>query len=149
MLYLGADHRGYYLKEAIKEFLKSRKVEFEDLGNAQYDKDDDYPDYAELLAKKVLKNEKENKGILICGTGVGMSIVANKFKGIRAGLCLSGYLAKRAKEEDDINVLCLAADITDEKTSQTIIKEWLKTSFLSEKRHQRRLEKIKKVEEEN
>jgi len=149
MLYLGADHRGYYLKEAIKEFLKSRKVEFEDLGNAQYDKDDDYPDYAELLAKKVLKNEKENKGILICGTGIGMSIVANKFKGIRAGLCLSGYLAKRAKEEDDINVLCLAADITDEKTSQTIIKEWLKTSFLSEKRHQRRLEKIKKVEEEN
>ncbi|MFA5041870.1 MAG: ribose 5-phosphate isomerase B [Candidatus Paceibacterota bacterium] len=149
MLYLGADHRGYYLKEAIKEFLKSRKVEFEDLGNAQYDKDDDYPDYAELLAKKVLKNEKENKGILICGTGVGMSIVANKFKGIRAGLCLSGYLAKKAKEEDDINVLCLAADITDEKTSQTIIKEWLKTSFLSEKRHQRRLEKIKKVEEEN
>ncbi len=149
MLYLGADHRGYYLKEAIKEFLKSRKVEFEDLGNAQYDKDDDYPDYAELLAKEVLKNEKENKGILICGTGVGMSIVANKFKGIRAGLCLSGYLAKRAKEEDDINVLCLAADITDEKTSQTIIKEWLKTSFLSEKRHQRRLEKIKKVEEEN
>ena len=148
MLYLGADHRGYYLKEAIKEFLKSRKVEFEDLGNAQYDKDDDYPDYAELLAKKVLKNEKENKGILICGTGVGMSIVANKFKGIRAGLCLSGYLAKRAKEEDDINVLCLAADITDEKTSQTIIKEWLKTSFLCEKRHQRRLEKIKKVEEE-
>lgn len=149
MLYLGADHRGYYLKEAIKEFLKSRKVEFEDLGNAQYDKDDDYPDYAELLAKEVLKNEKENKGILICGTGIGMSIVANKFKGIRAGLCLSGYLAKRAKEEDDINVLCLAADITDEKTSQTIIKEWLKTSFLSEKRHQRRLEKIKKVEEEN
>jgi len=149
MLYLGADHRGYYLKEAIKEFLKSRKVEFEDLGNAQYDKDDDYPDYAELLAKEVLKNEKENKGILICGTGVGMSIVANKFKGIRAGLCLSGYLAKRAKEEDDINVLCLAADITDEKTSQTIIKDWLKTSFFSEKRHQRRLEKIKKVEEEN
>lgn len=145
MLYLGADHRGYYLKEAIKKFLQSRKIEFEDLGNFKYDKDDDYPDFAQLVSKAVKKDPVNNKGILICGTGIGMSIAANRFKNIRAGLALSGFMAKKAKEEDDINVLCLAADITDENTAFRIIDEWLKAKFSNLERHKRRIEKIDNI----
>ncbi|MGB9726526.1 MAG: RpiB/LacA/LacB family sugar-phosphate isomerase [Minisyncoccia bacterium] len=142
MLYLGADHRGYYLKEAIKRFLESRKIEFKDLGNLKYEKDDDYPDFAKLVAKAVQKNPNENKGILICGTGAGMCIVANRFKNIRAALALSGFMAKKAKEEDDCNILCLASDITDESTAFRIIDQWLSASFSNLERHKRRIEKI-------
>ncbi|HPP64822.1 MAG TPA: RpiB/LacA/LacB family sugar-phosphate isomerase [Candidatus Paceibacterota bacterium] len=142
MLYLGADHRGYYLKEAIKKFLKSHGLEFEDLGNLNYDKDDDFPDFAKLVAKKVQENPKENQGILICGTGIGMSIASNRFKKVRGALALSGYLARKAKEEDNANVLCLAADLTDEVTAIRIIKEWLKAKFLEEERFKRRISKI-------
>ncbi|HPC31159.1 MAG TPA: RpiB/LacA/LacB family sugar-phosphate isomerase [Candidatus Paceibacterota bacterium] len=142
MLYLGADHRGYYLKEALKKFLKSRKLEFEDLGNFHYDKDDDFPDFAKLVAEQVQKNPEQNQGILICGSGIGMSIAANRFKNIRAALVLSAYLARKAREEDNANILCLAADITDEATAIRIIKEWLKAKFLNNERYRRRIEKI-------
>jgi len=142
MIYLGADHRGYSLKEEIKKFLEQEKIKFQDLGNLEYDKKDDYPDFAKKVAEKVSSNLKKDKGILVCGTGIGMSIVANKFKGIRAGLCLSGYMARRAVEEDDINILCLAADITDSGTSKKIIKEWLKAKFKNEEPYKRRIKKI-------
>jgi len=145
MIYLGADHRGYNLKEELKKFLEQKKVKFQDLGNLEYDEEDDYPDFAKKVAEKISSNSKKDKGILICGTGIGMSIVANKFKEVRAGICLSGYMAKRAVEEDNINILCLAADITDTGTSEKIIKEWLKAKFKNEERHKRRLEKIAKL----
>ena len=149
MIYLGADHRGYNLKEEIKKFFELEKIKFKDLGNLNYDENDDYPDFVKKVVGKVLSNPKEDKGILICGTGIGMSIAANKFKGIKAGLCLSGYMAKRAIEEDDINILCLAADITDVGTSKKIIKEWLKAKFKNEERHKRRIEKILEIEKLN
>lgn len=149
MLYIGADHRGYNLKEEIKKFLEQEKIKFKDLGNLEYDENDDYPDFAKKVADKVLSNPKKDKGILICGSGIGMSIVANKQRGIRAGLCLSGYMAKRAVEEDDINVLCLAADITDSATAQKIIKQWLKANFKKEEQYKRRLEKISEIEKSN
>jgi len=142
MIYLGTDHRGYNLKEELKKFLEQEKIKFQDLGNLEYDEKDDYPDFAKKVAEKVSSNSKKDKGILICGTGIGMSIVANKFKEVRAGLCLSGYMAKRAVEEDDINILCLAADITDTGTSEKIIKEWLKAKFKNEERYKRRIKKI-------
>lgn len=142
MIYLGADHRGYDLKEEIKKFLELEKIKFKDLGNLDYIEDDDYPDFAKKVAEKISSNLKEDKGILICGTGIGMSIAANKFKEIRAGLCLSGYMAKKAVEANDINILCLAADITDVGTSKKIIQEWLKAKFKDEERHKRRLNKI-------
>lgn len=145
MIYLGTDHRGYNLKEEIKRFLEQEKTEFEDLGNLEYDEEDDYPDFAKKVAEKISSNSKKNRGILICGTGIGMSIVANKFKEVRAGLCLSRYMAKRAVEEDDINILCLAADITDTETSEKIIKEWLKAKFKNKECYKRRLEKIAKL----
>ena len=149
MIYLGTDHRGYNLKEEIKKFLEQEKIKFQDLGNLKYDEEDDYPDFAKKVVKKVLSNPKKDKGILICGTGIGMSIAANKFKGIKAGLCLSGYMAKRAIEEDDINILCLAADITDVGTTKKIIKEWLKAKFKNEERYKRRIKKILEIEKLN
>ncbi len=142
MIYLGTDHRGYNLKEGLKKFLEQEKIKFQDLGNLKYNEEDDYPDFAKKVAEKISSNPKEDKGVLICGTGIGMSIVANKFKEVRAGLCLSGYMAKRAVEEDDINILCLAADITDAGTSEKIIKEWLKAKFKNEERYKRRIKKI-------
>ena len=142
MIYLGADHRGYNLKEGIKKFLNQEKIKFKDLGNLEYDENDDYPDFAAKVAQKVSSNPEKDKGILVCGTGIGTSIVANKFKAIRAGLCLSSYMAEKAKQANDINVLCLAADITDLITAEKIIKVWLKTSFSKEERHKRRLRKI-------
>ena len=142
MIYLGADHRGYNLKEDLKKFLEQGKIKFQDLGNLEYDEEDDYPDFAKKVAEKISSNSKKDRGILICGTGIGMSIVANKFKQVRAGLCLSGYMAKRAVEEDDINILCLAADITDTGTSEKIIKEWLKAKFKDKECYKRRLNKI-------
>ena len=149
MIYLGADHRGYNLKEEIKKFFELEKIEFKDLGNLNYDENDDYPDFVKKVVEKVLSSSKKDKGILICGTGIGMSIAANKFKGIKAGLCLSGYMAKRAIEEDDINILCLAADITDVGTTKKIIKEWLKAKFKNEERYKRRAEKIFEIEKLN
>ncbi|HUS50266.1 MAG TPA: ribose 5-phosphate isomerase B [Candidatus Paceibacterota bacterium] len=149
MIYLGADHRGHNLKEEIKKFFELEKIEFKDLGNLNYDENDDYPDFVKKVVERVLSKPKKDKGILICGTGIGMSIAANKFKGIKAGLCLSGYMAKRAIEEDDINILCLAADITDVGTSKKIIKEWLKAKFKNEERYKRRIKKILEIEKLN
>jgi len=142
MLYLGADHRGYNLKENLKEYLQEKGIDFKDLGDQEYDSDDDYPDFAKKVAKKVSLSQGKDKGILICGSGIGMSIVANKFPKVRAGLCLSGYMAKRAKEEDDINILCLAADITDPGTAQRIVQEWKEAKFINKERYKRRIKKI-------
>ena len=146
MLYLGADHRGFYLKGKIKEFLKDKKIPFEDLGNFIYEEEDDYPDWAEKVAKKVQEDPKENIGLLICGTGIGMTIVANKFKGIRAGTVFSAYLTERGKKEDDLNVFVLAGDLTDEATALRIVKAILKTEFSREEKYQRRILKIEKIE---
>ncbi|MGC8651195.1 MAG: RpiB/LacA/LacB family sugar-phosphate isomerase [Minisyncoccia bacterium] len=142
MLYLGADHRGYYLKEAIKKYLASRNIEFKDLGNLEYEKNDDYPDLAKKVAKAVQENPQKNRGILICGTGIGVSITANKFKNIRAGLCLSSWIAQKAREDDDINIVCLAADLTDENTAFHIVYTFLTTQFLNKTKYKRRIKKI-------
>jgi len=144
MLYIGADHRGFNLKEEIKDFLKKEKIEFIDLGNSKYDQEDDYSDFAEKVALKVSASDK-NQGILICGSGVGMSIAANKFKGIRAGLCFSAQMAKEAKKAIDINVLCLSADFTNAATAKLIVREWIEAAFKKEPRYLRRIKKINQL----
>jgi len=148
MLYLGADHRGYYLKENIKEFLNSKKIKFQDLGNFIYDKNDDYPDFAKLVAKKVSQKPKANFGILICGSGQGVCIVANKYSQVRAALCLSSWMVQKARQDDAINILCLAADVTDPQTAFRIIKTFLKTHTSQDERYQRRLKKITQIEKQ-
>lgn len=146
MIYLGADHRGYYLKEKIKEYLLSQKQEFKDLGNFSYDKNDDYPDFASLVAKKVSQNPKTSFGIIVCGSGQGVNIVANKYPKVRAALCLSRWMAQKARQDDDSNVLSLAADLTDAQTAFNIVKTFVSTKSSKKNRYQKRLQKIIKIE---
>lgn len=149
MIYLAADHRGFALKEKIKEFLKKAKIEFEDFGNTIYDKDDDLPDFAFKVGEKVSKNSKKDKGIVICGTGIGASIISNKFKNVRAGLCMNVLVAKQSREHLDTNVLCLAADITSPSIAWMIVKAWLKTEVSDKSRYLNRLKKIRSIENNN
>ena len=143
-IFLGADHAGFELKEKVKtQFLKNFQVE--DMGAFLLDKNDDYPDYAFKVAKAVAR-EKNSKGILVCGTGEGMCIAANKVKGIRAVAPADLYSTKMSREHNDANVLCLRArKFTKEKTKK-ILQVWLNTKFVGEERHKRRLRKIEKYE---
>lgn len=143
MIYIGADHRGYNLKEKIKTWLKDWGYEFEDLGNTKFDPEDDYPDYALAVARVIANNiEQGAKGIIICGSGVGVDIVANKVKGIRCGLGFTEEQVKMARKNDDINCLALAADFIDEEKAKNLIKIFLETPFSGEEKHKRRIEKI-------
>jgi ribose 5-phosphate isomerase B len=143
-VFLGADHRGFWLKEKIKKFLKKEKIPFEDLGNFHFDPKDDYPDFAEKVAKKVAR--ERGRGILICGSGEGMAIVANKIKGIRAATVLKPQQAKLLREKNDINILALSADWMRKNLAEKIVKTFLETKFSKLKRHQRRIKKITKIE---
>jgi ribose 5-phosphate isomerase B len=141
MLYLAADHRGFNLKESIKKYLSDKGVGFEDLGAFQYDKGDDYPDYAKVLAEKVL-GDKANLGIALCGSGAGMSVALNRFKGIFAGLVINPEMTRADKQEDNINVLVLPANFIDEKVALESIEAFLNTEFDKQERRVRRLKKI-------
>lgn len=145
MIFLGADHRGYELKEKIKSYLESQNIEFKDLGTNSTEVTH-YP----LIAEKVCSNmdTKKDKAILICGSGIGMSMAANKFKGIRAGICQSIEAAKDGKEHSDLNVLVLAGDFTSIEESIPIIDVWLNSKFLNG-RYLERIEMINKIEEKN
>jgi ribose 5-phosphate isomerase B len=141
MIYIAADHAGLEVKKEIIKFLKDRHLSFNDLGPAEFNASDDYPDYGFLLANRVAQDIK-SKGILVCRSGIGMSIVANKVKGIRAALCLSVLQAQKARQHNDANVLVLAADFTPLEEMKKIINKFLETDFSSEERHKRRLAKI-------
>jgi ribose 5-phosphate isomerase B len=146
MIYLGADHAGWHLKEEIKKYLEELGYEYEDLGNQELDLQDDYPDFALAVAEKVV--ETGEKGILICATGLGMAMVANKVKGIRAAVCWDDFTALQSREHNDANILCLGGKVIDLETAKKIIRIWLETEFSGEERHVRRLKKIKRIEEE-
>jgi ribose 5-phosphate isomerase B len=143
-VYIGADHRGYQTKGALKEALRASGYNLVDLGNEKYNSEDDYTNIGIKVAEKVaLEN---GKGILICGSGVGVCIIANKANGIRAALCLSEKQARLSREDDDANILCLSADLIDCETNLNIAKTFLETFFSSEERHIRRIKKIEKYE---
>ena len=146
MLYIGADHRGFKLKETLKIYLKELNFEFEDLGAKELIPDDDYPDYAILVAKKVAEDPENNRGILICGSGVGVDVIANKFKGVRSALLFNAEQARMSRNDDNPNVLSLSADFTPEDYTKEIVRIWLETPFSYLERHVRRIEKIKKIE---
>lgn len=144
-IYIGSDHAGFKLKREIINFLNDKKYEVEDLGPFAYNKADDYPDYAGTVCEKVL--EKSGKGILICGTGQGMSRAANKHTGIYAEVCWDLETAKHAKEHSNANVLCFGMNTIDTLQAKLAVETWLETPFLPEERHTRRFDKIKKIEE--
>jgi len=144
MIYIAADHRGFRLKEEIKKWLETELYEFRDLGATEYDRDDDYPEFAFKLGEIV--SQENTRGILICGSGAGASIAANKVVGIRAGLCTSAKQASAAKNDDNINILCLSSDWVSLEDNQKIVETFLKTLFSSEERHIRRINQIKDYE---
>ncbi len=147
IIYIGADHRGFKLKESLKKFLSVTNYEVVDLGNDRYDENDDYPDFAEKVAEKVGGDASgESRGIVICGSGAGVGIAANKFKGVRCVTAISSEQSAAAKKDEDTNILALAADFLSEETAKNIVKIWLETLFSDEERHKRRLEKIKAIE---
>jgi ribose 5-phosphate isomerase B len=143
---IGSDHGGFKLKENIKKHLVSKGIEVEDVGT---DKEEscDYPDYAAMVAKKVV--ETGNLGIIVCGTGLGVSMTANKFKSIRAALCHDTYTAKMAREHNNANVLCLGGRTTRTGKAKKIVDVFLNTEASSEDRHKRRVGKIVELEKNN
>jgi ribose 5-phosphate isomerase B len=144
-IYLGADHGGFKLKEEIKNWLKEWGHSFEDFGATKFDPEDDYPDFAWPVAVKV-GHEKGALGILICRSGQGECIVANKAKGARAALAWNEQTAHAARNDDDANILCLAADYTTLDTAKKIVQTFLTTPFGTEERFLRRVNKVKKID---
>ena len=141
---IGADHAGFHLKSVLAAYLRTRGHEVIDVGTAS-DAPVDYPDFAENVAKILLDGRSE-RGILICGSGVGASVAANKIPGIRAGLCHDSYSAHQGVEHDDINVLVLGARVIGVELARELVDRFLPAKFTGEERHQRRLEKIKALE---
>jgi RpiB/LacA/LacB family sugar-phosphate isomerase len=141
MIYIASDHAGFELKRELINLFKQENIKHKDMGPKVAKQDDDYPDYALPLAEKVAESKKD-LGILICRNGIGMSIAANKVKGIRAGLCTHVGQAVTARAHDDCNILVLAADFIDQEKNFSIIRTFLEGEFSKEERHKRRLEKI-------
>lgn len=146
MIYLGADHRGFMLKEKIKSWMAVQGILFRDLGAEMLTADDDYPDYAADVAAEVAKKPEEDRGILICGSGAGVCIAANKFHGIRAALATTPEMARVLRNDDDVNVLCLASDFTNEDDVLKIVDTWFHAPFAGEERYKRRIAKISDIE---
>jgi ribose 5-phosphate isomerase B len=147
MIYIASDHAGYQLKKYLTRYLTVQlKRDFEDLGPDEYDKEDDFPDFAAKVARKVA-SKKDALGILICGSGQGVCITANKFKGIRAILGYSIEAAELARKHDFANVLCLAGRVLSNEHAIAIVRTFLENEPKQEKRFLRRIEKIRKIEQ--
>ena len=152
-IFIGADHRGYDLKEKIAKWLFEAKYEFEDMGADHLDPEDNYTIYAEKVASMVSRSAfakaSADKGILLCGSGVGVDVVANKFDGVRASIGKSAEQVKAGRNDDDMNVLVIAADFTKEEEAKKMVKTFLETKFSGKSRFKKRLEDIKKIEANN
>ena len=148
MIYLGSDHRGFALKEKLKQKLTEWGYDYEDVGPFEYNKDDDYPKFGEAVARKVATDAR-SKGILICGSGVGIDVAANKIDGVRAGTISEPEQARSSVHDVDLNVLSLSADFLSEEKAIEIAKAFLEAKYGKEERYDRRLEEIKNIESEN
>ena len=142
---IGADHAGLPLKEELKPWLEAQGHELLDFGAHEFDRDDDYPDYAEAVARAVAEGEV-TRGIMVCGSGVGACVTSNKVRGVRACMCHDTYSAHQGVEHDDMNVLCLGARIIGGELAREVVTAFLGAQFSGEERHQRRLNKLLAVE---
>ncbi|WP_457680983.1 ribose 5-phosphate isomerase B [Thermovibrio sp.] len=140
---LACDHGGFKLKEVIKSYLEELGVEYVDYGTYS-EESVDYPDFAYRAARAIV-NKEADRGIFICGTGIGISIAANKVRGIRAALCYNVYAAEMSRHHNDANVLCLGGRVLGEELAKRIVKAWLETPF-DGGRHLRRIKKIEEIE---
>ncbi len=145
---VGADHAGFALKQELLPWLESLGCQVTDVGAHAYDAVDDYPDFTAEVARKVASGEAE-RGVVICGSGVGSSVVANKFPGVRAGLCHDTYSAHQGVEHDDVNVLCIGARVIGIELAMEVIRAFLGARFSGEERHVRRLSKVLDTEKTN
>ncbi|MDO8473365.1 MAG: RpiB/LacA/LacB family sugar-phosphate isomerase [Dehalococcoidia bacterium] len=143
---IAADHGGFAMKSELQAWLRAQADDMLDLGNCGFDADDDYPDFADSLARAVASGQAR-KGILICGSGVGACIVANKTPGVRAGVCHDTYSARQGVEHDDMNVLCLGARVIGIELARELIGVFLAATFSGEERRRRRLEKVIAIED--
>lgn len=146
MIAIGSDHGGYRLKKEIEKYLEEKNIEYKDFGS-QSEESIDYPDIAEKVAKAVQTKEYE-QGILICRSGIGMSITANKFKGIRCALCHNEYTAKYARLHNNSNILAMGADDVTISEAVLILRMWLATTFEGG-RHEERIKLIEEIEKRN
>jgi len=143
---IGADHGGFLLKGILVEFLRKRGHEVLDLG-AQSAEPSDYPDYARAVSEAVLKGHAE-RGILVCGSGVGASIAANKFPGVRAAVCHDTFTARQGVEDDDMNVLSLGERVIGPELAKETVTSFLGAKFSGAERHVRRIGKVRQIEKE-
>ncbi len=143
MLYIGADHGGFKLKEIIKSWLIEIAVDYQDVGAFEFNIDDDFVDFAKEVVAGI--KSPEDRGILICKSGVGMDIVANRADHVRCGLGISADQVEVARRDDDINVLAIASDFIDIESVKGMVASFLKTAFSCEERYIKRLDKIKKL----
>jgi len=144
---IGADHGGFPLKAELTPWLRESGYEVLDLGAETLIPTDDYPDFSKLVAQTVASGEAK-RGIIVCGSGVGACITANKIPGVRAGICHDTYSAHQGVEHDDMNVLCLGARIIGIEAAKEVVAAFLKARFSNEERHHRRLQKVLAVEAE-
>ena len=144
-IYIGADHAGWELKEAIEEFLKKEQYQVVDMGNEHLVNDDDYPDFGYAVAKRVTTDE-HGRGIVLCGNAQGICMVANKVKGARAATGFNKEAAVTTRTDDDSNILCLPGRFLKKKEVLDIVKHWLETPFSGADRHVRRLKKVRDIE---
>ncbi len=142
MVYLGADHGGFQLKERIKNWLTDWGIPYQDKGADHFDAEDDYPDFAFPVAEAVGQDPQQSKGVLVCRSAAGMVIAANKIRGVRAVAPVNLVGALHSREHNDANVIGLSGDWLDEATAKTMLQQWLQTPFSGESRHQRRINKI-------
>lgn len=149
-IFIGADHRGFYLKEKVFEYLKKAGYNVEDIGGFEYDPNDDFPEFARVAVSKIRANEKDDlRAILICGGAQGMGMAANRYKGIRASVVWDSEEAKWTRNDNDSNVICLPARVFDKDEAEKEWKEtidiWLKTPFAAAPRFIRRNKQIDEV----
>lgn len=142
---IGADHAGFPMKQPLVNHLESMGHNVMDIGAHELDPKDDYPDFAEAVTNKLLIGDAE-RGIIVCGSGVGASVAANKVRGIRASVCHDKYSAQQGVEHDDINVLCIGGRVVDEKLAMDLVSAFVDASFTGEARHKRRLLKVLAME---
>lgn len=140
-IYLGADHNGFYMKEKLFAYLTKHGYEVEDVGDTELDPDDDFPQFAQMAALRIIGDDsKDPRAILLCGGGQGMAMAANRFRGIRASVVWDAYEAKMTRNDNDSNVLCIPSRVLedDEAAWQGIIETWLNTPFADAARFRRR-----------
>lgn len=142
-IYIGADHNGFELKDHLTKILKQLGHDVEDSGDLSFDQNDDFPHYAGKVATAVLGDrDSDARGILICGSGQGMAMAANRFKGIRAALCWNKEEAYSSRNDDDSNVLCISSKYMTTDEAETVLMTWLNTAFAGAPRYKRRIKEL-------